>query len=277
MMRKVLVILALMLAVNATYLNVNEPVMAKGMNDGGSLYIGIAAPGQTVYVVAERATIDAAGENINYMGWDKLAVEGLPPGWSGEDSPLYETPMKAKIRIAPNAADGRYVFRVKAVDEGNYDGLGELTINVSVVVSKEVFNIDVTPLTVETGVGQPGVYYIEIENMGAASDTFKIKSSGVPAWRFTKDVFVPHATDPSLPAKKLVPYEVVLNEQSEVDVYLNVTSLSSDQISKEMRVRLIAKPSLISDYRATGHGLLVFPLVESPVYSLIAFFSKLLL
>ncbi|MEM3555397.1 MAG: hypothetical protein QXF56_01625 [Candidatus Micrarchaeia archaeon] len=277
MRKELLVILVLMLAVNATYLNIREPVISSGMSDGSSLYIGIAAPGQTVYVVAERATIDAAGESINYMGWDKLAVEGLPPGWVGEDSPWYETPMKAKIRIAPDAADGRYVFKIKAVDEGNYDGLGELTINVSVAVSKEVFNIDVTPLTVETGVGQPGVYYIDIENMGAASDTFRIKSSGVPAWRFSKDVLVPHAVDPSLAAKKTVPYEVVLNEQSEVDVHINVTSLSSEQISREMRVRLIAKPSLISDYRATGHGLLVFPLVESPIYSLMAFFSKLLL
>lgn len=275
-MKKLLVLLALMFAAGATYLNVREPVVSTGMNDGSEIRIGIAAPGQTIYVVAERATLDASGEKINYMGWDKLAVEGLPPGWSGEDSPLYETPMKAKIKIAPNATDGVYRFRVKAIDEGNYDGLGELTINVSVGVSKEVFNIDVTPITVETGVGQPAVYYVDIENMGAASDTFRINSRGVPAWRFSKDVFVPHAIDPSLPAKKMVPYEVVLGEQGEKEVYINVTSLSSEQISKEMRVNVVAKPSLIADYKATGHGLLVFPLVESPVYSLIAFFSKLL-
>lgn len=262
-------------AVNATYVNIKEPFPSSGLVENSSIYIGKAAPGQTVYIVAERATIDVAGGSIIYMGWDKLAIEDLPEGWTAEDSPWYETPMKAKIRISPDAKNGtRYYFKAKAVDEGNLNGLGNLTINVFIDVSDDVFKIDVSPPEVETGVGQPAIYYIDIENEGAASDTFSITSRGVPAWKFKKDVFVPHAIDVTLQAKKTVPYEVVSNEQNEMDIYINVTSLSSDQISREVRVTLKARPSLISDYRATGHGLLVFPLIESPIYSLIAFFSN---
>ncbi|MCX6775359.1 MAG: hypothetical protein NT130_00720 [Candidatus Micrarchaeota archaeon] len=273
----VFVFFILMVAANAAYLNVKEPVPYEGRLENDTIFIGTAGPGQTVYLVAERATIDATGEKINYVGWDTLAVEDVPPGWIVEDSPLYETPMKAKIRIAADAADGEYTFKAKAVDEGSYDSLGNLTINVKVTVSKEVFSIDVSPYEVEAGVGQPAVYYVDIENAGAASDTFRITSSGVPAWTFKKEVLVSHAIDVTSPARKTVTYEVVSEEENRIEMTLNVTSLSSDQISKGLKIVLVAEPSLVSDYKATGHGLLVSPLIESPIYSLIAFFSKLLL
>ena len=277
MRRMLLAVVLLMVAAGATYLNIKEPVPYDGGSENDTIFIGTAAPGQTVYIVAERTTTDAAGEGINYIGWDKLAIEDVPAGWISEDSLWYETPMKAKMRISPNATEGRYSFKAVAVDEGNYDNLGNLTINVEVAVSKDVFNIDITPYKVETGVGQPAIYYIDIDNAGAASDTFSITSRGVPAWRFRKDVLVPHAINVMEAARKTVAYEVVSDEENEMDIYINVTSLSSSQISREIRVGLKAKPSLLADYKATGHGLLVFPLIESPIYSLIAFFSKLLL
>jgi hypothetical protein len=276
MREPVFVLFILMVVANATYLNVKEPVPYFERLENDTISIGTAGPGQTVYLVVDRATI-GPDDTIHSVGWDKLAIGDLPPGWTSEDSLWQETPMKAKVRIAPDAADAEYIFKATAIDEGNLENLENLTINVKVTVSKEVFNIDVTPYEVETGVGQPAVYYIDIDNGGAASDTFRITSSGVPAWKFKKEVLVPHAIDVTSPARKTVTYEVVSDEENRIDITLNVTSLSSDQISKELRVVLTAKPSLVSDYKATDHGLLVFPLIESPIYSLIAFFSKLLL
>jgi hypothetical protein len=277
-MKKLLGVLILLAAVvNATYLNIDEPVVSKGMMENSSpLDIGVAGPGQTVYIVAERTTI-GPDEAMHDIGWDKLVITNVPPGWTTEDSPLYETPMKAKIRIAPNTTDGNYSFKAVAVDEGNLDGLGNLSIDLTVGVSKEVFGIDVTPVDVETGMGEPAIYYIDIDNAGAASDTFSIKSRGLPAWTYKEDALVPHAMDLMLPARKTIPYEVVSNEETDTEIYLNVTSLSSDQITKELTVRLRATPSLISDYKATDHGLLVFPLIVTPIYSLIAFLSKILI
>ncbi len=277
-MKKLLgVLILLIVTANATYLNIDEPIESKGMVENSTpLNIGVAGPGQTVYIVAERATV-GPDNNMHDPGWDRLRIIDVPPGWATEDSPWYETPMKAKIKIAPNAADGAYTFKAVAEDEGNMKGLGNITIDISLNVSKDVFTIDVTPREVETGVGEPAIYYIDIDNAGAASDTFSITSRGLPAWRFRKDVLAPHAVQVTLPARKTIPYEVVSNEQTDTEIYLNVTSLSSDQISKEFKVRLIARPSLISDYKATAHGLLVFPLIENSIYSLIAFLSKLVL
>jgi hypothetical protein len=278
-MKKLVWMLILLIAVAnaATYLNIIEPITARDKIENSTpLNIGVAGPGQTVYIVAERATV-GPDDKMHDPGWDKLTIVDAPLGWTTEESPWYETPMKAKIKIAPNATEGLYTFKAVAIDEGNMKGLGNISIGIEVNVSKNVFTIDVTPSEVETGVGEPAVYYVNIDNGGAASDTFSISSSGLAAWRFKEDVLAPHAIDTALPARKTIPYEFVSNEEVDTNVYINVTSLSSDQISVERQVKLRATPSLISDYKATDHGLLIFPIIEGPIYSLMAFLSKLVL
>lgn len=278
MKKLVLVLILLMVVANATYLNIDEPIKATGLmeNETIPLNIGVAGPGQTVYIIAERATTGPDNQ-MHDPGWDKLSIEGLPAGWTTENSTLYETPMEAKIKIAPNATDGLYTFKAVAEDENNLKGLGNISVSIQLNVSKEVFTIDVTPPDVETGVSEPGIYYIDIDNGGAASDTFRITVSGLPAWTYHEDVLAPHAIDVMFPARTTIPYEVVSNEEMDSDIFINVTSQSSSQITKEFQVRFKATPSLLSDYRATDHGLLVFPLIENPIYSLVAFLSKLIL
>ena len=202
----IVLILALSVSAQSTYVNVIDPVEQRGMNEGDNISLGSVGPGQTIAIIAERTTPGPDG-TMHKDGWDKLAIEELPDGWVAEDSPLYETPMKAKIKVSSNAQDGVYYFKAKAIDENNYEGLGNLTFNVRVNVNKEVFSFDVSPTEVTTGVGQPALYSIRIDNLGAASDIFVIKTSGIPAWRFRKEVFVAHGS------AKTVGYEVVLNEE----------------------------------------------------------------
>lgn len=266
----IILLLALSVCAEGTYVNVIDPVEQRGMHEGDNVSLGSVGPGQTIAIIAERATSGPDGTMHN-TGWDKLAIEDLPQGWIAEDSPLYETPMKAKIKVSPDAEDGTYYFKANAIDENNYEGLGNVTVNVKVNVNKEIFILDVSPSEVTTGVGQPALYFIKINNLGAASDIFTIKTSGIPAWRFKKDIFVAHGSE------KTISYEVVLNEENELNVTINVTSTSSELISKQMGVKLKAETSLISDYKATANGLLIFPLIEQPIYSLIALLSKLIL
>lgn len=271
-MRAMPLLVVLLLALHAgaqTYVNIIDPVEQRGMLEGENVSLGSVGPGQTIAIIAERATSGPDGA-MHYTGWDQLAIEDLPENWVAENSPLYETPMKAKIKVSSDTQDGIYLFKAKVIDENNYEGLGNLTFNVRVNVNKEVFNLDVSPREVTTGVGQPALYSIKIENTGAASDIFVIKTSGIPAWRFKKEIFVAHGS------ARTFGYEVVLNEENELNITINVTSTSSSLISKEVGVRLKAETSLISDYKAIGHGLLIFPLIEQPIYSLIGFLSKLI-
>ena len=191
---------------------------------------------------------------------------------AGRSSPLQETPMKLKIKIGPNATEGEYNVTLRIVDEGNYDGLGNMTIYAIVNVSKEVFDIDISPTLVQTGVGQPAIYYITIRNTGAASDPFEIrvKEGQLPAWRFRKSVLVNYGSE------RVIPYEVVLNEEGEKTFTITVESLSSPQIYKEETLVIESRSSLITDWKATTHGLLIFPVIEETIYSIVGLLSKLL-
>ena len=216
----------------ALFANIKEPV-AKILYPTDSVALGNAGPGQTIYLIVERGT-DGGDCPNDYCadGWDTVVATKLPPGWEVEPSPYYENPMKVRIKIAPDAFDGQYNLTMAAVDEGNYNGLGNMTFYSIVNVSRDVFEISVDPTRVETGVGQPAVYYIRIRNTGAASDPFEIKvrDGDLPAWRFKKTALVNYGSE------RIIPYEVTLNEENEKIFNIEVTSLSSPLIHKDMSV-----------------------------------------
>ena len=250
----------------ATSLTVIEPTVQTVYNDG-SVMVGSAGPGQTVYLVAERYSDDAGTEAV----WDSIRGVTVPDGWEIEDSPYYENPMKLKIKIAPNAANGQYNLTLMAEDEGNYHGKGNMTFYAIVTVDQEVISINVRPTGVQTGVGQPATYYVTIENTGVASDVFQIRADGLPAWEYSKIVLVNYQSE------KTIPYEVVANERLEDHAFtLEVTSMNSPMIHKETGVALDTRNNLISDWKATSHGAIIFPILEQPIYSILGLLGQLL-
>ena len=277
-MRKLTLALALLAMfsgpVFAIYAHASEPV-DNTLYPGDSVDVGKAGPGQTVYLIVDRATDGGTCPN-NFCpdGWDTVVgvEDGIPHGWEVEASPLQETPMKLKIKIAPDAEEGQYNLTLAVVDEGNYNGLGNMTIHAIVTVSRDVFEITVTPTRVETGVGQPAVYYIKIRNTGAASDPFEIKvrEGDLPVWNYKKTALVNYGSE------RTIPYEVVLDEEAERTFTIDVTSLSSSQIHKEMSVIVDSRPDIVTDWKATTHGLMMFPILEAPIYAIVGLLSQLL-
>jgi len=274
-MRKATAAIALLLvlapSVFAAYANALEPVK-KTVYPGEMMMVGKAGPGQTVYLVVGRET-DGGNCPNNYCpdGWDTIVATDIPFGWEVEPSPMQETPMKMKIKIAPDAEEGEYNLTLAIVDEGNYNELNNMTVYAIVQVTRDVFEISVEPTRVETGVGQPAIYYIKIRNTGAASDPFevRVKEGDLPAWTFKKTALVNYGSE------RLIPYEVVLNEEGERVFTIEVTSLSSKQIKKEMSVVVDSRSNIISDWKATTHGLLIFPIIEQPIYAIVGLLSKL--
>ncbi|MDD5317848.1 MAG: hypothetical protein PHF51_03915 [Candidatus ainarchaeum sp.] len=284
-------------AAAAVYVDVFEPVMER-LSPDQTISLGKAGPGQTVVIVMDRATeqnpeyptCDNTG-GVCAQGWDTVVpVESSIPdaSWVVEASPLHEQPMKVKIKVSPYAGEGTYNLDFTAVDEGDYDGLGTMTFHVEVIVTKDVFSIDAQPAAIATGVGQPAVYYVNITNTGSASDPFEIrvKEGTLPAhgafrlfasanqgegdWRFRKQVLVNYQSE------RVVPYEVVLDEEGTRVFTLQVTSLSSPLISKEIPLTITAEPSIINDWKATTHGLMMFPMVLEPAYAIMGLLGNLL-
>ncbi|RLG18482.1 hypothetical protein DRN67_04135 [Candidatus Micrarchaeota archaeon] len=251
----------------AADLQVLKPVYVM-VQDDGEVFLGTVGPGQTVFVEAD-ALVETGG--IHGIGgrWDRLEVVDVPGGWTAEDSFLYEQPLKARITVAKEAPDGEYEVLVRSVDIENKEGLGEVNLKLIVNVSREVFGMEVLPSEKETGATQPATYTVMIENKGVASDAFEISAKGLPAWDYKKAVFVPYGTC------KSVQYDLVGAEDGEYDVTVAVRSFSSDRIEGEERVHLSVKTTLVSDYKATNNGLLLFPIFEQAAYSIMGLLANL--
>lgn len=232
----------------------------KRLNADEGVYLGVAGPGQTVKLAVAK---ESEGKT-----WDRLYIlqESLPLRWEKEDGLWYESPMQASIKIAENASNGEYTVKARLVDE--YEGLGEMFFFISVNVSMDVFDAEVTNPQLETGVGQPGSYVLKLKNLGTASDVFHISVSGMPAWKYTKTVVAPRASE------KEVIYEIVAGERGEYPLKIHLKSMSTDLINKDLAVSFKAEPSLISDLKACSHGMLLFPIPEMPIYALLGLLSN---
>ncbi len=266
----VLAILLLAQVSAATTLTVYEPV-ATPVADGGTIDLGVVGPGQTAYVVAESRITEGGIQGKGGL-LDQLIFTETPRGWDElKPSPLYSVPMKAIIKVPADASDGEYWFTMRAVDEGGKEGIGDVSFRAKLTVSRDVLQIDVWPNKVTTGAGQPAGYYVKIDNKGVASDVFEVSSEGIPGWRYRQVVFVPKKSS------KVVRYEVAGDEEQEYTVKMKVRApFSSELLKAEKNVNLDINTNLVSDLQATGHGLLLFPVVEQPVYSIMGLISNLL-
>jgi hypothetical protein len=257
----------LAMPLHASTLNVVSPV-DKVAQDGEELFIGDVGPGQTVFIEAD-AIVKTGGKFGLGGRWDRLDIVNVPDGWTSENSLLYEQPLKALIKVAPNASDGDYIVRARAVDIEGKEALGQVNLRLRVHVTRGVFSMEVSPLRAETGATQPASFTITIHNNGVASDAFEISSEGVPTWNFRKTVFVPYG------ATRVVQYEFASSEEGEYAPVIRVTSLSSPLLGGRQNVQLGVSTSLWSDYRATNNGLLLFPIFEQAAYSVMGLISNL--
>jgi len=160
---------------------------------------------------------------------------------------------------------------VKMVDEGNSEQLGgELPATIIVHVRKDVMSMRADPQAIETSAGQPARYYVTISNLGTASDRFVVSSSGVSSWEFSRTVYLaPNSS-------KTIAYEVVGEEETLYNVKITARSLSSPLISQSQPVSLMVRSNLISDYKATSNGVLLFPFLMAPMYSLAGLIALIL-
>ncbi len=231
--------------------------------------LGTIGPGQTLELVADPF-VNKGGKFDDGGRWDQLLVLKVPEGWSSEDSQQYDDPLQAKITVPANETDGLYEISAMAVDEGGKEQIGDnVSFSVLVNVTREVMSMGVSPKKAEVGAGQPASFKVTITNTGAASDAFEITSSGVPVWKYKKKVFV------AAHSQKVFSYEIVSGEEKELEATIKVVSTSSQLIRKEEKVRLSVRTTLLSDFKAAGHGSLTFPVLEGPIYSLVGFLANL--
>lgn len=253
--------------VNATYLQITGPVEAT-LHANGSIYLGRVGPGQSFYIEASPNTTNATGAYVTY-GWNELEAIDLPPGWSSQPSGLFARTLKVKVSVAPNAANGIYALKIRAINVENYSRIGNLTINAYVNVTPNVFTAVVKPASIEAGLGQPATFQILLNNTGASDDPFIISSYGLPAFNLTYEVIAKTGEQTSLA------YPVYEYQPGIYKFNISITSATSSVVHKSLPVKLVVSSNLENDYIATGEGLLASPIVYEPAYAFMLLLSYL--
>ncbi len=248
-----------------TYLSVVGPV-SQTLYNNGNVYLGKVAPGESFYILANSSTVNSTGYYIN-IGWDKLTAISLPSGWSSQSSPLYENPMKMKVTVPSNASNGNYTMLVRAVNVQNYSRIGNLTFTAIVNVTPDVFNVQVNPLVMHSGIGQPAVLDVVINNTGISDDPFIISAQGLPAWNVSDEVISLHSKVSSFS------YPVFLEEPGAYKFNLTVNSSTSTALSKSYPVKFYVNESLGNDYSSVGQGAVLSPIIFEPAYALMSLLS----
>ena len=239
------------------------------IDTGDEVFIGTIGPGQTLEVrinplVTEGGIFGQGG------AYESAEVTAKPAGWSATGSELYQKSLQVKITADKDAPAGKYRANVTVIDENNGEELGNVTFTVMMNITWDVLDVNITPVSIVTGPGQPARFTITVQNKGSASDTFTVSSHGTKKWSFEKPIYVPANSS------RAIVYEMTGFEEEYYQPTIRVVSDSSPNIYKEKNVTLTIQSGLIGDYKSTSNGVLIFPVYEAPVYSLAGIIGALL-
>jgi hypothetical protein len=240
----------------------------KEVKNGDVIYVGAIGPGQTLTVLI-NPKVTTGGIFGKGGDYDNAIFTAFPEGWKAYGSKFYGRPLQVMITADKNAAEGDYFANITVIDEHGAEQLENITFTIKINVTWDVLNVDVSPEVANVGPSQPARIYITVTNKGTASDTFEITGAGVKRWDFTKNLYV------AAGSSKRIVWELVGNEEETYNANIKVVSLSSPSIikyEKNITVNVIPQ-SVLSDYKATNNGIIIFPLLENLVYSLAGLFS----
>lgn len=270
-MHKALTLLALALFASfcfATTIVVLTPIQ-KQIADYQEVNLGTIGPGQTVSLSVEPK-VTTGGVNGIGGRWDTLVITRPPLGWTVKASKWDADPLQVELTAPADAPEGNYTALVTIADDNDAEKIGgSMTFRATVTISNDVMAMDVAPREVKVGANQPARFLITIENKGDASDVFEVSSSGIRGWDFRKTIYV------GSKQTKQLSYEAVGKEEQTLHAQIKARSVSSDLIQKNQNVTIKVETDLISDYKATTRGLMVFPMIEQPVYSLMGLIGNL--
>lgn len=246
----------------SAYLTITSPVFSNITENSSIVFLGKAAPGQTIYIEALSETV--FNNTYSPIGWDIMNATVLPNGWTSIPTKLYERPkMRLQIKISTDAQYG--VNSVKVTAKNVYNG-ESLTFIALVNITKEIFDADVQKKA-EAGPLQPLQYLVRIHNKGISDDPFQI-SCTLPIGCKPVPIIVIHNT-----TREAI-YEVLLPDPKEYSFGIKINLLNNPNVTKTFNVTGTVKKDIKYDFKAVGNGALLSPILEWPIYSLLGVISN---
>lgn len=238
------------------------------VQNGDIVYLGEIGPGQTIAMSFDGRPI--IGGLMGHGGaYDYASASGLNQGWTTKPSDVMGNPLQVTVTAAKNATPGTYSMNVEVQDEGDLEKLGNISFTAKVKVTYDVLDVSLDRNETTVLAGQPARFYITIYNKASTPDAFLVSSSGVPGWKYEKQVFVPARSS------KTIVYELISNEEESYFPTISIVSQSSNLISANLTAKVNVRSDIITDYKATNNGMLFFPVMNGIIYSLAGLISNL--
>ena len=231
------------------------------LDNGDEVFLGTIGPGQTMEIRIDPM-VTTGGIYEKGGQYDMAEASQLPTRWTSIPSTLYGKPLQVKITADKDAPEGSYLSEITVIDENNGERLGNITFKARINVTWDVLGMEVSPIKAMTGPEQPTEFMITITNKGSASDTYTVSATGVKRWEFVKPIYVPARSS------RTIYYEITGYEEETYTPVIGVVSVSSQNIHAEKNVTFIVRSDILGDFKATNHGVLLFPVFEAPIYAL---------
>lgn len=260
-------LLSVLLLASAFSAQMLEPLNQE-ISNGDRVFLGVMGPGQTMPVTIHQEAYTGGMHGIGGT-YDLATVDYVPDGWASRNSLLYGRPLQVTITSARDAPEGKYSIPITIRDERDEESLGNISFVAEIEISNDVMDMAVAPSYRRVGLGQPAVFEVTINNKGTAGDLFVVSSAGVPKWSFAKTIYVGGGST------KTILYEVAGFEEEEYHANILVQSANAPAVSEESGISVRAVPDVLSDYKATINGALLFPVFEGPIYALAGLISNL--
>ena len=259
---KAILVIAILPLLFANFISIVSPV-EQILQDNSTIFLGSAAPGESIYIEASSRTV--FNNTIYDIGWSQMKAIALPEGWESTPTKLYENPiMKLQIKIPTNAKLGMNALKIFAYNAYNKQNI---TFFAFVNVTNDIFDARVQNYS-SSGVMQPLQYSIEIRNKGISDDPFVINCS-LPIGCSSIPVVVLHNTT------RKVTYELILPDAKRYNFNISISLLYNPKLIKNFGVVGDVKQEIKYDFIATSQGALISPIVEAPIYNLLALIFKI--
>jgi len=259
---KAILAIAILPLLFANFISVVSPVK-QILQDNSTIFLGKAAPGESIYIEAYSRTV--FNNTIYDIGWSQMKAIALPEGWESTPTKLYESPvMKLQMKIPTDAKLGINALKIFAYNAYNKQNI---TFFAFVNVTNDIFDAKVQNYS-SSGVMQPLQYSIQIRNKGISDDPFVISCS-LPIGCSSIPVVVLHNTT------RKVTYELILPDVKRYNFNISISLLYNPKLIKNFEVVGDVKQEIKYDFIATSQGALISPIVEAPIYNLLALIFKI--
>lgn len=239
----------------------------RGIAGGDEIYLGEIGPGQTIAISIDGRPTTGGIYNLGGT-YETARASELPSGWSATESDWAGIPLQVKIKSDALASEGEYRIKMEVLDS-QPEGLENITFYVKLNVTHEVLDVSLDSQVKRVLAGQPARFYITLDNKASTGDTFKVSSTNVPKWAFSKSVYVPAKS------QKTIYYEVAGAEESTYSPLIEVVSTSSPLINRTLNTTVEIGPSVLADYKAANNGMLFFPAMNGLLYAFAGLISNL--